>query len=112
VRNDHDDVTIIAPVASHHCLTHSSSALLLCHAILLQQYRIPVLTPMCRWERKGRSSRERTLMLQVKYWQAMEGHTSRDLMAERVLSRRLAEEIESIVTGAHSDTSMALPAKK
>ena len=43
-------------------------------------------------------------MLQVKYWRAMEGHASRDLMKERLLSRRLSEEIESIVTGAHSDT--------
>ena len=43
-------------------------------------------------------------MLEVKYWRAMEGHASRDLMKERLLSRRLSEEIESIVTGAHSDT--------
>lgn len=35
----------------------------------------------------------------------MEGHASRDLLAERLMSRRLSEEIESIVTGAHTDTS-------
>jgi RNA:NAD 2'-phosphotransferase (TPT1/KptA family) len=44
-------------------------------------------------------------VLQVKYWRAMEGHASRDLMAERLMTRKLSEEIESIVTGAHSDTS-------
>jgi hypothetical protein len=44
-------------------------------------------------------------VLQVKYWRAMEGHASRDLMTERLLSRRLAEEIESIVTGAYTDNN-------
>jgi hypothetical protein len=46
-----------------------------------------------------------TSLPQVKYWRAMEGHASRDLLAERLMSRRLSEEIESIVTGAHTDTS-------
>jgi hypothetical protein len=41
----------------------------------------------------------------VKYWQAMEGHVARDLQAERLHSRRLAEEIQSIITGAYNDNS-------
>ncbi len=35
----------------------------------------------------------------------MEAHASRDLMAERLHSRRLADEIESIITGAYNDNS-------
>ncbi len=41
----------------------------------------------------------------MKYWQAMEGHVARDLQAERLHSRRLAEEIQSIITGAYNDNS-------
>ena len=35
----------------------------------------------------------------------MEGHVARDLQAERLHSRRLAEEIQSIITGAYNDNS-------